>query len=274
MNAALGASQTAGSRFDIIAAVVSKEWAEVVRNKMLLSTIAILPIVFLAMAVGTLAGVQTGPVDPQDVANFVERSEQFAGIAPADVLQIIMLNQFLLFFLMMPSIIPMTMASYSIIGEKQSRTLEPLLATPASTGEILVGKVISAVVPAVGATWACYGLFLAISYFIVSPVVWLAAANATWLTAMLVIGPLLAVFSVFIGVVVSSRVNDTRVAQQFGGLLVLPVVAFGIAQTAGVIFLSQAGFIAAAAVLAAADVAAYYVAVGLFQRDQILTRWR
>ena len=87
-------------------------------------------------------------------------------------------------------------------------------------------------------------------------------------------GPLLAIFSVFIGVIVSSRVNDTRVAQQFGGLLVLPVVAFSIAQTAGVIFLSQVGFFAVAAVLAAADVAAYYVAVGLFQRDQILTRWR
>jgi ABC-2 type transport system permease protein len=113
-----------------------------------------------------------------------------------------------------------------------------------------------------------------ISFFIVNPVVWLEVANATWLFSMLAIGPLLAVLSVFIAVIISSRVNDTRVAQQVGGLLVLPVVGFGVAQTAGFVFLSPASFIGAAVVLAAIGVAAYFVAVRLFQRDQILTRWR
>ena len=262
------------ARLETISAIISKEWAELIRNRMLLSSTFLLPLIFLIMPLAMIVGMQSGPVDAEEVKRYVELAPQFAGLAPNEVLQIILVNQFLIFFLLMPSIIPMTIASYSIIGEKQARTLEPLLASPASTGEILLGKVIAAVVPAVVVTWLTYGLFVAISFFITSPAVWLAAANATWLLAMVVIGSLLAVVSVFVAVIISSRVNDTRVAQQLGGLLVLPVAAFGVAQTAGFVFLSQLHFLGAAVVLAAAGAALYFVAVRLFQREQILTRWR
>lgn len=257
-----------------VLAVVDKEWAETIRNRLLLVTVFILPAVFLLMPILTICLLPTGPVDEKEVAHLVQRTPQLAGLDPRDVLQIVLVNQFLLLYLLMPSIIPMTVAAFSIIGEKQARSLEPLLAAPLSTGEILVGKALAAIVPAVVVTWISYGLFISSSFFLTSPVVWLAIVSPMWLLAMVVLSPLLAVVSVFVGVIVSSRVNDTRVAQQVSGFLVLPIVGFAVAQTAGAVLLSVEAFSAAALVLAAVGVGVFALAIRLFQRDRILTQWR
>ncbi len=257
-----------------LSAIVTKEWAETLRNRLLLVTVFLLPTVFLIAPLGVLYAIGTGPVDPRDVAHFVELSPRLAGLTPSEVMQVVIVNQFLFFFLMMPSVIPMTVAAFSIIGEKQARSLEPLLATPVSTEEVLLGKAVAAIVPALVVTWVAYGLFVAVSYFLTSPPVWRAILNPRWLLAMAVIAPLLSVLSVLIGMAISSRVNDTRVAQQLGGLLVLPIVGMAVAQTAGVFLFSVATFAEAALAFTALDVVVFALGVRLFQRDRILTRWK
>ena len=47
----------------------------------------------------------------------------------------------------MPITGAMALAAHAIVGEKQARTLEPLLATPITTTELLVAKVLGALVP-------------------------------------------------------------------------------------------------------------------------------
>jgi len=66
-----------------------------------------------------------------------------------DCAQFLILQQFMALFLMMPAIIPVTIAAYSIVGEKNTHTLEPLLATPITTGQLLTGKALAAAIPAV-----------------------------------------------------------------------------------------------------------------------------
>ena len=44
---------------------------------------------------------------------------------------------------------PVGIASYSLVGEKVQKSLEPLLATPTTDEEILVGKSIAAFLPAI-----------------------------------------------------------------------------------------------------------------------------
>src|SRR6201996_3480857 len=65
-----------------------------------------------------------------------------------------MLNAFLFFFMIYTGALPATLASYSLVGEKVERSLEPLLATPASDGEILLGKALAALVPPLLVMWA------------------------------------------------------------------------------------------------------------------------
>jgi ABC-2 type transport system permease protein len=95
-----------------------------------------------------------------------------------------------------------------------------------------------------------------------------------WLLAMLVIAPLLALLAVSLGVLISSRVNDTRVAQQIGGLLVLPLVGLGVVQTAGLILYSLPMFVVGAAAIGILAALVLAAAVRLFNRETILTRWR
>ena len=61
--------------------------------------------------------------------------------------QYFLFQQFLMVFLLMPITGAMALAAHAIVGEKQARTLEPLLATPITTVELLVAKVLGALVP-------------------------------------------------------------------------------------------------------------------------------
>jgi ABC-2 type transport system permease protein len=175
---------------------------------------------------------------------------------------------------MMPLIIPMTVAAFSIIGEKESRSLEPLLATPVKTGELLLGKSIAAVVPAILATWLAYAIFFVGAGLIMPPKVYGALLNPMWIIAVTVLAPLLSLLSVSLGVLISSRVNDTRVAQQIGGALVIPVIVLGLAQTAGFILLNAYTFMLGALIIALFDAGVLFFSTKLFQRETILTRWK
>ena len=65
-------------------------------------------------------------------------------VSPAECMQLFIVSQFLILFMLMPLIIPVSIAAYSIVGEKTTRSLEPLLATPVTTAELLVGKSLAA----------------------------------------------------------------------------------------------------------------------------------
>ena len=75
-------------------------------------------------------------------------------------------QQFLLLLTLSPTAAAMSVAAWSIVGEKQARTLEPLLATPLTTFELLAAKAMSAMLPAVGLITVMFALYLgAIAWF-------------------------------------------------------------------------------------------------------------
>lgn len=107
-----------------------------------------------------------------------------------------------------------------------------------------------------------------------SPKVYAGLLNPMWAIAVFILAPLFSLLSVSLGVLISSRVNDTRVAQQLSGMLVIPVIVIGLAQTAGFILLNAFTFVAGAVVIAALDAAVLYLSTRFFQREAILTRWK
>lgn len=56
-------------------------------------------------------------------------------------------------FIIGAGILPTGIASYAIVGEKIEKSLEPLLATPASDGDVLMGKSLAALIPAISTTF-------------------------------------------------------------------------------------------------------------------------
>lgn len=263
-----------------VVAIVRRELKEIVKNRMLMLAIflpaiilTILPLVMMAFLTSQFG--QSGSNDAQDFGRVVQLMPELASWSTSEVVQFVILQQFLLFFLLMPLIIPLSIAAQSIVGEKQQRTLEPLLATPVRTGELLIGKSITAVIPAMLATWVSFIAFILLGRLLLtSDRVYFALLNPKWLFAMLLLAPLLSLLAVSIAVVLSSRVNDTRAVQQIGGMIVLPIVLLGVAQTAGVILLNASTFIIGSAIVAAVDAVILRIGVGLFQREKILTQWK
>lgn len=260
-----------------IATLVGKEWAEIRRNRLVLSVVVIMPLVITAIPVGALALMSRLGVSAADYEQLgpLLNNPMFAGMSAVEAMQAVLASNMLVLFLIMPVIVPVTIATNSIVGEKLTRSLEPLLATPISTTELLVGKGIAAAAPGVATVWASYAVFLAgARVFSVSDRVFGLFIDPMWLVALLVLAPLLTVMAVSAGIIVSSRAGDAASAQQLGSLVVLPLMLLLIGALTGVVQLSGTVFWIAAVVVAMIDAALLRVAVGTFERETILTRWK
>jgi len=205
-------------------------------------------------------------------ARFVEMCE---GMTGSECGQYFLVSQFMLLFMMMPLAIPVTIASYSIVGEKTTRTLEPLLATPVSTSALLGGKALAAALPAILVTWLGFGVFVVGTVIIVGSGGLLAGIlDGLWLIAIFVVGPLLALAAVSVAVMVSSRANDPRVAEQLSMLVILPLLGLFFGQVTGFILINQQLIIWMAFGMAILDIGLLALATQIFQREAILTRWK
>jgi ABC-2 type transport system permease protein len=258
--------------------LMRKEWAEVFKNRFVLFSVAFLPLLFTAIPLVILYTMGNA-ADFGDAAMTSDMPPQFAQLCDNmngnECMQYFIVTQFMLLFMMVPMIVPITFASYSIVGEKSTRTLEPLLATPISTFELLIGKALAATIPAVIATWLSFLLYaIGTMVMAVSPAVTVKLFNGLWLTAIFVVGPLLAVAGVSIAVMISSRVNDPRVADQISAVFVLPIIGLFIGQSTGLIFINEQIILWMAIGLFVLDVALFAFAIQLFQRETILTRWK
>ncbi len=259
-----------------IQTIIRKEWAEVFKNRMVLFSVIFMPLLFTALPLVILAA--TGGSGVGDFTS--DLPAQFRQLCPPDLtggqcFQVYIVSQFLLLFMLMPLIIPVNIAAYSIVGEKTTHSLEPLLATPITTAELLTGKNLAAVIPAVVATWLSFALYAAGAGLIVkSAKVTAALLNPIWLLAVILVGPLLAVLSVNFSIMVSSRVNDPRVAEQVSVVVILPVLALFFGQVAGLFLLNSQLILVMAAILVLVDFLMVYLAVKFFQRENILTRWK
>lgn len=131
----------------------------------------------------------------------------------------------LLYMLGIPAIVPAALAAYSIVGERQQGTLEPVLATPIRREEFLLGKALAAIVPSLAVAYAVYALVLACIGLFADPAVASALVRGPEILAQLVFTPLLAAWSIWVGTAISTRSSDVRVAQQLGMLANLPSVA-------------------------------------------------
>lgn len=184
-----------------VRAIVGKELRDFRRNRSLTVGMAIIPALF---CVQPLVAVFT--LDP----------------AAASTLEH---EHVLLYMLAIPALVPSFVAAYSVVGERQQGTLEPVLTTPIRREELLLGKALGALLPSLAVAYAVYGLFLACVELLADPAVVSALIRLPDLLAQLVFTPLLAGWSIWVATLISTRSNDIRVAQQFAILASLPSIA-------------------------------------------------
>ena len=194
-------------------AIVRKEWADMLRNKLVFYVVLLVPVLMTAIPSVMLFVMARAPIGANDLEELGRLLDNplFAGMGPREAMQAAMASNFLILFLMMPLMVPVTIAAYSIVGEKITRSLEPLLAAPVSTLRLLLAKCFAAAAPGVAMTWLAYVVFLALARVsAVSDRVFAVFIDPMWLVAMFVLAPLLTVVAVNVGIIVSSRTSDPR----------------------------------------------------------------
>ena len=261
-----------------IVTLMLKEWADVFRHRYVLFIVGLMPVIMVALPIIMLT-VGSNPANlsggNSELPASILSQPGFQGLTTAEALQAFLGMQFNVYFLILPLAIPMTIATYSIVGEKRDRSLEPLLAAPITTSQLLAGKSIAAAAPGIIAAWLSAIVYaIALQFVVQSAAVRALLLSGPFLTSVLVIAPLLTVLATTVGLSVSSRVNDPRVAEQLGMIVIVPVLGLVFAQIAGIVAYDMSTVLISAAVLVVADLILLYVAVRLFQRETILTRWK
>jgi ABC-2 type transport system permease protein len=259
-------------------ALLGKELLDVARNRTVLLPVVIAAVIFLLLPFVIAIVIPAATGRPLGSDRALERVSLAVGqhrdLSANGRVQLFLFQQFLIVFLLMPVTGAMALAAHAIVGEKQARTLEPLLATPLTTLELLVAKVIGALLPTLAISTVGLTLYGVVIAFVAEPGVMRAMISPTTLMLVLGVGPLCALVSLQTAIVVSSRVNDARTAQQFGVLIVVPTTGLVIAQVTGAVWLTATMLAVITVGLFAVWVLLTLLSVALFEREAILTRWR
>ena len=196
------------------------------------------------------------------------------GLADFLQLRVYLLTQFTFFLLLIPTMIAVNLATFSIIDEKLSGSLEALLATPVRTWELLLGKVLAGAIPAVIMTWVSAGVLLAAVALMGWGNIIGLVVNPVWFLSLFLLAPVITVMSFLLGVIGSSRARDAKGAQNYVILIVLPMLALVVVQVTGLVWFTTLSMLLLVVGIAILDFLVLRIAVGLFQRDSIVAKWR
>ncbi|MGK2851407.1 MAG: ABC transporter permease [Candidatus Limnocylindrales bacterium] len=258
----------------ILWTLLRREWSEMIRNRLLVSTILVPPLILTVAPIILAAAVGERALPAELASQVLAQRPDWAGFTPGELAGAFAVQQFLVFFLLMPAYIPLSIATFSIIGEKQARSLEPVLAAPIRTVELLAGKALAALVPGVLAGLVTYVVFVGLASLVYGPNLFGVVTDPSWLAGVFLLGPAVGLLSVVAGVIVSARVNDPRVAQQIGGVIIVPVIGVVLVQATGTVLVGALGYLLLALIILAVALVGLRIGVRLFDREAILTRWR
>ena len=236
-----------------VGAILLKELRDYRRNRFVIVTMAVLPLLFIILPMIQL----------------------FTSFAHFDsTTSTLHVGLSLLYMLVIPVFVPSTLSAYSVVGEREQGTLEPVLITPIRREEFLLGKALAAFVPTLVIAYAVFGIFLAAAALFAHPVIVSAIFAGTHVLVQLLFTPLLAGWAIWVGIAVSARSTDVRVAQQLSVLGSLPPLAILALMSLNVITVSTGLALGLAAALLAIDLLAWRAVAAMFDRERLITGTR
>jgi ABC-2 type transport system permease protein len=170
-----------------------------------------------------------------------------------------------------PTLVPVFIAAYAVAGERQQGTLEAALSTPIRREEFLLGKALAALLPSLAVAYAVYAAYLGLVILFAQPTIAAALIQVPDLLAQVLFTPLLATWTIWVGIAVSARSSDVRVAQQLGVLASLPPVFVTVLIAFNVIPATLTLAVGSAAVLVVLDGLGWRITSRLFDRERLIT---
>src|SRR3954452_12103759 len=140
-------------------AVFWKDTRDLLKNKGLVASMLILPLVLIVVPTGVVWAYTLKPDDSGMKTLALYYDPHLApGVNAAKYLIERSLADWFSLYLLMPVFVPVLISSQAVAGEKERRTLEPLLASPVTAAEILAGKSLTSLVPAIIITWGAFAI--------------------------------------------------------------------------------------------------------------------
>ncbi len=233
-----------------VRAIFRKELREYRRNRQIVLTMAIFPLVFIVYP-----SIQIFALPPSASGEIAHK-------------------QPLVYMLGIPAIVPAILAAYSVAGERQQGTLEPVLTTPIRAGEFLLGKALAALVPSLAVSYAVFGVFVAATEIFAQPSVTAVILRGPDLLGQLLFTPLVAAFSIWAAIAISSRSNDPRVATQLSLLASFISIATTTLIAVGAVHVTLALSLTLGAALLLIDGLGWRIVSPMFDRERLITGTR
>ena len=233
-----------------VGAILRKELRDYRRNRDMLVTMAIIPLIFLIQPVASILSLPAAASVP------LSHKHQ------------------LVYLLGIPALVPSLIAAASIVTERQQGTLEPVLTTPVRRDEFLLGKALAPLLPSIAISYAVYGLFVVIIELFAQQGIASALLDAPVVIAQIVFTPLIAAWSIWIGLAISTRSTDIRAAQQLSLLGNLPVLAVVVLIAFNVIHATATLAVGLGIALLAGYSVGWRVVSALFDRERLVTGTR
>jgi ABC-2 type transport system permease protein len=232
-----------------VRAVVRREVRDFRRNRFVIGTMAVLPVIFLITPMITLFKVPASTTGPQ--------AKAAVGVIS-------------LFLLIVPIVIPPVIAAYSVVGERDQGTLEPVLTAPVEPPELLLGKAVAVFIPSIAIAYGMYAVVAISIRFGAAHIVQSVVFHPPQVIAQILFTPLLALWSIWACIAISTRASDVRVAQQLGSLAGLPLLAFTSLISFQLITPTVPLAIGLALALLAIDIAGWRVCSRLFDPERLV----
>ena len=263
--------------------VFRKDWREISRNWQVMMPILIVPMLFTVViptAIILLPRLINVPTSTTVLTELIVENlpvniqSQLLGKTENQIMIFVMLLYFFApFFLIIPVMASSVIASDSFAGEKERKTIEALLATPMTDGELLLGKTLVSFVPSMLVTGGSFLLYCAtvdlLTYEMFGR---LLLPNLEWVLLIFGLAPTVALAAIGLTVMISARVKGFREAQQISAVLVVPILIMLFAQASGVMIFGYLMVGALTLVFILIDVLLFRLGVKIFQREKILSQ--
>jgi ABC-2 type transport system permease protein len=255
-------------------AVFWKDFLDLRKNRGLLWSMFALPAVLVVVPAGVVWAYARNPEDANlhYMAHYYDSTVKAADAAHFLVDKVLV--DWFSVYLIMPVFVPILVSSFAVAGEKERRTLEPLLASPVTGLELLLGKSLASLIPAY---LICIAAFVAlcgtVNLAALPLKVGAVLPTQMWLFGVFIIAPMFSFFGNGMAVVISARVGDSRLAQQLSGMTVLPLVGMAAGQFGGFLTAGLAYYLGITAFVLLLDIALLVAATRLFDRERLMSRW-
>jgi ABC-2 type transport system permease protein len=233
-----------------VGAILQKELRDYRRNRFVIYTMSLLPLIFIAAPMIQIFAINVSTT---------------SGLFDAHI------GVTLLYMLILPAVIPSVLSTYSVVGEREQGTLEPILSTPIHSEEFLVAKALAALLPTLVVSYVIFGIFLGAVAAFAHPAVASAIFERNHLLVQLLFTPLVAGWSIWAGIAISTRMSDVRAAQQLTVLASLPPVAVVALMSFNVITPSLGLALGLAGALLLIDGMAWRFVAAMFDRERLVT---